>query len=73
MTVALLAGSLGITAILMLLGFPFFFIFLFIPLIPLIRRRRPVKRCPLCGWETSGSERFCPCDGTLLSPGDRHD
>jgi len=49
------------------LHLPFFFAVLFIPLIPLFRHKRPVKRCPVCGWETTGSERFCPFDATPLT------
>ncbi|MEN6343648.1 MAG: hypothetical protein ABFC89_13970 [Methanospirillum sp.] len=36
----LLAVSLGLSAILFLLGFPFFFIVFFLPLVPLFGRRR---------------------------------
>ena len=45
---------------------PFFFLFLCIPLFPVLGRRQ-VKRCPTCGWETTGSENFCPAYGTALS------
>jgi hypothetical protein len=62
----LLAGSVLITAVLFLLGLPFFFLFLFIPLIPLFGRSRAIRCCPVCGWETAGSECFCPYDGTPL-------
>jgi hypothetical protein len=44
---------------------PFFFIFLFIPVIPLFGKRE-VRKCPVCGYEARGSERFCPFDGTEL-------
>ncbi len=53
------------TAALWALGFPFFFLFLFVPLFPLFGRRE-VWRCPVCGYETSGRGRFCPFDGTPL-------
>jgi hypothetical protein len=62
----LLAVSLAATALMWYRGFPFFFLFLFIPIIPLLRRDRHVRRCPACGWETTGSERFCPWDATPL-------
>ena len=62
----LLAVSLAATALMWYLGLPFFFLFLFIPIIPLLRRNRHVRRCPVCGWETTGSERFCPWDATPL-------
>jgi len=26
-----------------------------------------LNRCPVCGWETTGSERFCPFDATPLN------
>jgi len=70
LTLILLAVSIAITAVSLALGFPFFFLFLFIPLIPLFGRPPVVKRCPACGWETAGSERFCPYDGTPLVPED---
>jgi hypothetical protein len=66
MSLILLSGSLALTAVLWMLGLPFFFVFLFIPLIPFLGKSRTVRRCPVCGWETTGSERFCPCDGTPL-------
>ena len=37
---ALLAVSLGLSAVLFLLGVPLFFVVLFLPLIPLFGRRR---------------------------------
>jgi hypothetical protein len=49
------------------LGLPFFFVFLFIPLIPFFGRERKVKRCPLCGFETRDERTaFCPYDGSRL-------
>jgi hypothetical protein len=67
LSLILVIGSLVITAVLWALGLPFFFLFLFIPLIPLFRKPRTVRSCPVCGWETTGSERFCPYDATPLS------
>jgi hypothetical protein len=52
--------------VLWLLHVPFFFLFLFFPLVPFFSRR-PVKRCPVCGWETTGCENFCPFDGSPLA------
>jgi len=69
MSLLLFIGSLAITAVLWALGLPFFFLFLFLPLIPLFRKSRTVRRCPVCGWETTGSERFCPYDATPLPGG----
>jgi hypothetical protein len=70
MSLLLFAGSLGLTILLWALGLPFFFVFLFLPLIPLFSRPRNKRRCPVCGWETTGSERFCPWDATpLTEPG----
>jgi len=63
----LLAGSLGITAICWTFGFPFFFMFLFIPLIPLLRGEQEMRYCPICGWKTAGAETYCPYDGVLLA------
>ncbi len=63
----LLAGSLTVTALLWVIGIPFFFLFLFAPLIPFFRRDRAVRRCPICGWETTGSENFCPRDASPLA------
>jgi hypothetical protein len=67
LSLILLAGSLAVSAALFLMGLPFFFFFLIIPLIPFLNRKRTVRRCPVCGWETTGSERFCPCDATPLT------
>jgi hypothetical protein len=64
----LLAGSLLVSVILFSLGIPFFFMFLFIPLIPFLGPERAAKRCPVCGWETNSPRiQFCPYDGTALS------
>jgi hypothetical protein len=52
------------------LGFPFFFVFLFIPIIPFLQKERTVKQCPVCGWETTGRAGFCPYDGTPLVTGE---
>ena len=67
MSLILFIGSLAVTAVLWALGLPFFFLFLFLPLIPFFRKSRTVRRCPACGWETTGSERFCPYDATPLT------
>ena len=69
----LLAGSLLLSAIFWMLGLPFFIAFLVIPFIPLFGKRREVRRCPVCGWETTGSERFCPFDATPLSGNERRE
>ncbi|MDD1684992.1 MAG: hypothetical protein LUQ19_03775 [Methanoregula sp.] len=68
----LLAGSLALTAVLWMIGLPFFFLFLFVPLLPFFTGRRTLRRCPVCGWETAGSERFCPCDATPLEDDEPH-
>jgi hypothetical protein len=63
----LLFGSLAVTFILFSLGLPFFFVFLFIPLIPFFGRKRSGKRCPVCGFETTDNRiAFCPLDGSRL-------
>jgi hypothetical protein len=67
LSLILFLGSLAVTAVLWTLGLPFFFLFLFIPLIPLFRKPQMVRRCPVCGWETTGGERFCPYDATPLT------
>ncbi|PKL57920.1 MAG: hypothetical protein CVV34_05010 [Methanomicrobiales archaeon HGW-Methanomicrobiales-5] len=59
--------SITITAILWVLGLPFFFFFLFLPLLPFFSHKGVTKRCPVCGWETTGSENFCPFDATPLT------
>ncbi|OPX67711.1 MAG: hypothetical protein A4E36_01550 [Methanoregulaceae archaeon PtaB.Bin009] len=70
LSLILLAGSLLASAALWLAGMPFFFLFLFIPLIPFLSRPRMVKRCPLCGFETADPRTsFCPYDGApLMAP-----
>jgi hypothetical protein len=62
----LLAGSLAVTLLLWHLGLPFFFLFLFIPLIPVMGQKKTLRRCPACGWETYGAEKYCPYDATPL-------
>lgn len=63
----LLAGSILVSAILFLAGLPFFFLFLFIPLIPFLRGRREEKTCALCGFRTDDPRiAYCPYDGTAL-------
>lgn len=66
----LLAISLAVTFLLWTLGLPFFFLFLFIPIIPFLGRRRTIRRCPVCGWETAGNEDYCPYDATPLETRD---
>jgi hypothetical protein len=56
-----------VTVLLFWFGFPFFFVFLFIPLIPFFGRERLVKRCPECGFETTDDRvEYCPYDGSRL-------
>lgn len=62
----LLCASVAVTLLLWWIGLPFFFLFLFIPLIPFLGGKKKIRRCPACGWETAGSERFCPYDATPL-------
>lgn len=66
LSLILLAGSLGGTLLLWYLGYPFFFLFFFIPLIPLLGKDTEIRQCPICGWETAGNERYCPYDGNRL-------
>lgn len=42
LSLGLLAASLAISTVLFLLGFPFFFVILFLPLLPLLGRRGEV-------------------------------
>lgn len=68
LSVLLLAGSVLATVALWLAGFPFFFLFLFIPLIPQLWREKRVRSCPACGFTTAdGKVAFCPYDGTPLT------
>jgi hypothetical protein len=69
LSLILLAGSLLVSALFWSAGLPFFFLFLFVPLFPFLFRRRGVRRCPACGWETTGDEQFCPYDATPLGAG----
>jgi hypothetical protein len=59
-------GSLAVTIVFWMMGLPFFFVFLFLPLAPFFFKEKTVRRCPVCGWETTGSEHFCPFDATPL-------
>ena len=65
--IILFIGSALFTALMWLMHVPFFFLILFIPLIPFFSSHKRVKRCPVCGWETTGSENFCPYDATPLT------
>ncbi|HDR73168.1 MAG TPA: hypothetical protein ENN85_04570 [Methanoculleus sp.] len=71
LSLILLAGSLLVSLLAFLAGFPFFFFFLFIPFIPLFKPPKQRKKCPVCGWETTGAERYCPYDGSLLAGAER--
>jgi hypothetical protein len=66
LSLILLAGSVAVSVLFWIAGFPFFFLFLFIPLIPFLSGPEEIRHCPVCGWETTGSERFCPYDATPL-------
>jgi hypothetical protein len=66
LSLILFIGSLAITLVLWMNGLPFFFVFLFFPFVPLFWRKQTIRRCPVCGWEATGSEHFCPRDGTPL-------
>lgn len=72
LSLILLAGSLALTLFLWMIELPFFFLFLFIPFIPFFSGKEEVRRCPVCGWETTGSERFCPIDAALLEDDKPH-
>jgi hypothetical protein len=73
LSLVLLAGSLALTAVLWMMGLPFFFLFLFVPLLPFLSGRRKIRRCRVCGWETAGSERYCPYDATPLEDDEPHE
>ncbi|PKG33828.1 hypothetical protein [Methanoregula sp.] len=62
----LLIGSLVVTFLMWFSGFPLFFLFLCVPLLPFLCRKKSIRHCPACGWETSGNERYCPYDATPL-------
>jgi hypothetical protein len=69
-------GSLALSVGLTLLGWlvfdtAFFALFLFLPFLPILFRRRqdaePAKRCPKCGWSTTAADLdYCPRDGERL-------
>ncbi|MCX6693436.1 MAG: hypothetical protein NT074_02640 [Methanomicrobiales archaeon] len=62
----LLVVSVGVSVALFLAGVPFFFLFLFIPLIPWFRKQPMERTCPTCGWRTTATISFCPYDGARL-------
>ncbi len=66
LSLVLLIGSLAVSALFWITGHPIFFLFLFVPLAPLFFGRHTTKRCPVCGWKTTGNERFCPFDAAPL-------
>ncbi|MDD1716431.1 MAG: hypothetical protein LUQ01_05480 [Methanolinea sp.] len=70
----LAAGSIAVTVACYLMNLPFFFLFLFIPLIPFFSKDPGIRSCPVCGWETTDLRvAFCPFDGAALpDPGTEH-
>ena len=71
-SIVFLAGSVSLTVFLWMFGLPLFFLFFFVPLIPFFSSRSRVRRCPACGWKTSGNELFCPYDAYALEDDERH-
>ncbi|HJJ28861.1 MAG TPA: zinc ribbon domain-containing protein [Methanocorpusculum sp.] len=63
LSLVLLFVSLGITAVCFAFGLPFFFLFLFLPFIGFLPKRRV---CPNCGVRVRVSDSFCPACGTKL-------
>jgi hypothetical protein len=68
--VAGLLGSLAVSALVYLLT-DSLFVFLVVPFVPLLlgrgRDAPEVRRCPVCGFETTDEAyEFCPRDGTAL-------
>lgn len=63
-----LVASVGLTALLWGLGFPGFFLFLFLPFLwfPFSQRRKQAPACPACGAPMAGGFRFCPSCGARL-------
>lgn len=72
LSLILLAGSIVLSVLFLEAGLPFFFLFLFIPIIPFLSGPKKIRRCSVCGWETTGDERFCPHDATPLGNGQDH-
>jgi len=62
----LFAGSIVLTVVCLILGFPFFFLFLFFPLVLFFPRRHPVKVCPVCGAGASDDSKYCRVCGAKL-------
>jgi|GEM_PF-1303164 len=70
-------GSVVLTAVLIAI-FRVPFLILFLPIVPLLFRRRrsaPLRRCTSCDWYTDDARyRYCPCDGApLISDVERGD
>ncbi len=63
---ALFAGSVLLTVVCFLLGLPFFFLFLFVPLFLLFPGRRSEKVCPVCGAVSSSDSAYCRVCGAKL-------
>ena len=63
---ALFAGSILLTVLCFLLGLPFFFLFLFVPLFLLFPGRRVQKVCPVCGAVSSRDSAYCRVCGAKL-------
>ncbi|HKM42015.1 MAG TPA: zinc-ribbon domain-containing protein [Methanocorpusculum sp.] len=62
----LFAGSIVLTVVCFMLGFPFFFLFLFFPMLLFFPGRRPGRVCPVCGVEASDDSKYCRVCGAKL-------
>ncbi|WP_048062130.1 hypothetical protein [Methanocorpusculum labreanum] len=63
---ALFAGSILLTVVFFLLGLPFFFLFLFVPLFLFFPGKRSRKVCPVCGVVSSNDSAYCRVCGAKL-------
>ena len=66
--------SVFVSIVLWMLGYPFFFLFFFLPLVGFSfsgfgkeeRGFHAVRYCPRCGYKLEGWERYCPVCGYKL-------
>jgi len=64
-TLIIFLASVVVTVVCFMLGFPFFFLFLFLPFALFIPHKER-RKCPKCGVEVGRDANYCPICGTEI-------